>query len=752
MKWIYSPDTASAEGQNNFGGKGNSLFALFKQGFPVPKPLCIATDAYDLFVDHNNLRESLLMELHRKDMKDMRWEEIWDISLRIRNLFVRGTIPRELQQEIVDATRRDFGESPLVIRSSTPQEDNAHHSFAGLHDSFVNVQDTHDLVNKIKAVWSSLWSDRAILYRQELGLEVMESTMAVIVQEFIEGDASGVLFTKNPIDPSHMTLEAVHGLNQGLVDGTIEPDQWTLYRGENRIAEHQHPKQRLSTIASSPGGGVKRIPADELSASLPPLNEEQILQIARCGNDLENFYSTPQDIEWTFSNDQLFVLQSMPVTSGEPENLTDKRSWYLSLTRSYDNLYELWHTIENILLPQMDEDYRELAGYELEKLSDRELALEIKKRGSLNSRWTSVYWDEFIPFAHGARLFGEIYNNLIQPEDPFEFVTLLTGQDMLSIQRNQLFRACAELARRDQEIMENIINGSLSAISSIEFLENITELRSTFSLDYLNLSETDEVTRLICSVIIQYIGLLGQAAEPAESGKRESLEASFIEKGQLSLPVDPQKLLELARASYRIRDDDNIHIGRIGQELERSLACARIRLKNRGTTVHPATSADDLCKMLLHQLSAEIAAEPDLKDESKKVRNKTRSRQLQGQPASRGIAKGCARVIQQPSDLAGFTRGEVLVIDSIDPTMTFFAPLAAGIIERRGGMLIHGAIIAREYGIPCITGVVDATSLIQTGELITVDGYLGICTVQRPHSSEKRVISAGSQLTVTQGV
>ena len=95
------------------------------------------------------------------------------------------------------------------------------------------------------------------------------------------------------------------------------------------------------------------------------------------------------------------------------------------------------------------------------------------------------------------------------------------------------------------------------------------------------------------------------------------------------------------------------------------------------------------------------------------------------------LAKGAARVIVSAPELKDFKKGEILVIDSIDPTMTFFAPLAAGIIERRGGMLIHGAIIAREYGIPCITGVVDATEYIRSGDLVTVDAYLGICTVQR---------------------
>jgi pyruvate,water dikinase len=89
-----------------------------------------------------------------------------------------------------------------------------------------------------------------------------------------------------------------------------------------------------------------------------------------------------------------------------------------------------------------------------------------------------------------------------------------------------------------------------------------------------------------------------------------------------------------------------------------------------------------------------------------------------------------ARVVEKMADLSDFKKGEILVIDAIDPTMTFFAPLAAAIIERRGGMLIHGAIIAREYGIPCITGVAGATDYIATGNTLIVDGYLGICTVK----------------------
>jgi pyruvate,water dikinase len=102
---------------------------------------------------------------------------------------------------------------------------------------------------------------------------------------------------------------------------------------------------------------------------------------------------------------------------------------------------------------------------------------------------------------------------------------------------------------------------------------------------------------------------------------------------------------------------------------------------------------------------------------------------LLGQPAGPGVAKGKARVIQKHSDLADFKYGEVLVCDAVDPNITFVVPLATAVVERRGGMLIHGAIIAREYGLPCITGIPDATTLIETGDEITVDGYLGIVTL-----------------------
>ncbi len=121
-------------------------------------------------------------------------------------------------------------------------------------------------------------------------------------------------------------------------------------------------------------------------------------------------------------------------------------------------------------------------------------------------------------------------------------------------------------------------------------------------------------------------------------------------------------------------------------------------------------------------------------------------RQIVGQPAAPGWAVGSARVIRGLEDLGRFCAGEVLVCDAIQPTITHLVPLACAVVERRGGMLIHGAIIARELGIPCVNGVRDAAEALQNGDLLTVDGHLGIVTVGPPEFDLEIGIRPGSPL------
>ena len=257
--WVRGLGEVGPEDLGRAGGKAVSLATLQRRGLRVPDGLCVLTAAYDRFVDAAGLRQAIILELGRKPFEDMRWEEVWDASLRIRNLFLRASLEAELAAVLEAALGRRFGDGrAAVVRSSAPAEDTAAASFAGLHESYVNVRGVPALLEAVRQVWASLWTDRALLYRKELGLDVFESSMAVVVQELTTGEVSGVAFSQNPLDDSQAVVEAIWGLNEGLVDGTIEPDRWFVERGTGVLIEHFQPVRRqkvVSRVAAEPGAG-----------------------------------------------------------------------------------------------------------------------------------------------------------------------------------------------------------------------------------------------------------------------------------------------------------------------------------------------------------------------------------------------------------------------------------------------------------------------------------------------------------------
>ena len=176
-----------------------ALALMAKQKVPVPKAMCVSTGAYNAFMDETGLRAQVLMEYHRKSFDQMRWEEMWDCSLRIQNMFARTAIPSILAENMSKEIATSFGKKPVAVRSSAIGEDSASASFAGLHESYLNVRGRKDILQHIKLVWASAWSDAAILYRKEIGLDVDNSSMAVVVQELVHGQESGVIFGRSPI-------------------------------------------------------------------------------------------------------------------------------------------------------------------------------------------------------------------------------------------------------------------------------------------------------------------------------------------------------------------------------------------------------------------------------------------------------------------------------------------------------------------------------------------------------------------------
>ncbi len=717
----------SIESVSLLGGKGAALARLARGGFSIPATLCLHSTAYDDFLAVNGTCEKIQLELARKDFKEMRWEEIWDASLRIRNLFLNGRFPDQLSSQIRQYVERHFAGKAMAVRSSAPDEDAGHTSFAGLHESYLDIRGVEQLFDHIKKVWASLWNDRALLYRQELGLDARQSRMAVVIQDMIDSDKSGIVFSQHPDQPGQMVIESVYGFNQGLVDGEIEPDRWIVARENGSVLSFSEANQPRQAILRDEHG-LHQQEVVGRQAARPPLSNEELAAVGNLALELEKYFGGPQDCEWTFSSGKLIVLQSRPVTSLAGGDQKDMRSWYFSLHRSFGNLIKLQQEIEGTQLPAMAEEAKALEEIELESISDLELAAEVERRMAINQKWVDVYWQQFIPFAHGMRLFGEVYNDLVKPDDPFEFVSLLAGNTMLSTARNKLMAELAALISEDPQLADQLKRQDLSAIAHKEFLVKLDQLKGRFGnlfSSQTGLLEEQESQKMLFAVLGQFAKKPMQSTRKTEAQEKVQL---FLEKARLAqLAFSGQEILDLGRASYRLRDDDNIYLGRIEQQLAVAIGEARKRLDDNA--LFGKAEPEVIIKALRGEKRDTVPGGATESKETTALKTQIKARQLTGQPAARGIARGPCRLIQDPRDLAAFQEGEILVVDAIDPNMTFVAPLAAAIVERRGGMLIHGAIIAREYGIPCVTGIPEAMKLIPSGQVITVDGYLGIVTL-----------------------
>jgi pyruvate,water dikinase len=507
----------------------------------------------------------------------------------------------------------------------------------------------------------------------------------------------------------------------------VEPDRWILDRERKAILSHT-PAGRDSWMVPHGGGVVLESLPKNLAAD-PPLSIDEVTSVFELAARAEDRFKLPQDVEWTFRDGTLYVLQSRPITTLRHANSGDKRGWYLSLHRSFENLKSLRHKIENELIPGMIAAAEEMAETDINRLSDQALAQEIKKRWETNHQWVNIYWEDFIPFAHGVRLFGQVYNDVMHPEDAYEFVDLLTQTEMASLERNRMLEELANRVRNNPQLAKQLDSGDHSKLDP-DFLADL----ETFIQKFGDLScSVTGGTECVQDALPLFKILREMANHPIsplnkrKSSTSENLKEEFLSHFDGDQHTRAVEMLDLARTSYQLRDDDNIYLGRIEARLLAAIQEARQRIDKQLQTGGKDPESEDLKKVL-----DDLDHRPETRNTHQVESGQSyviKPRQLVGQPAGPGIARGKARVIQQHSDLAEFKSGEVLICDAVDPNMTFVVPLASAVVERRGGMLIHGAIIAREYGLPCITGIPDATTLIKTGDEITVDGYLGLVTL-----------------------
>ncbi|HSR10058.1 MAG TPA: PEP-utilizing enzyme, partial [Thermodesulfobacteriota bacterium] len=311
----------------------------------------------------------------------------------------------------------------------------------------------------------------------------------------------------------------------------------------------------------------------------------------------------------------------------------------------------------------------------------------------------------------------------VKPNNPFEFMDLLSGAGIISVRRNRMLESMAGQIRRNARLAESLRQGRTERIDP-GFRRALESFLAEFGGPSWSKARLDRDAKAL---------LLNMASrKPPRKGPAKKNQSSGEKKFFSRFDDDQRKfaaeMLDLGRASYRLRDDDNIYMGKIQAQIVSAVEEGKKRLRRKGRSFPARAEGQDVARALGDPRFV-FKKPSSSKKKWERQEKEVRGRQLVGQPASPGIAAGRARVILRAADLFHFQPGEVLVCDAIEPNMTFVVPLAAAIVERRGGMLIHGAIIAREYGIPCVTGIPDATSTIPAGAPVTVDGFLGLVII-----------------------
>ena len=734
-EWIIPLAEGADIDERLIGGKAAKLAQLVQAGFRVPDGFVITTQAYRQFVEHNRLTRLIRVELGRKPLASMRWEEIWDAALRIRSAYLSAILPDTLTRSVTAALETLGPLRRLAVRSSAPGEDSAQRSFAGLHESVVDITGADPVLDAVRVVWASLWSDAALLYRRELDLDPAESRMAVVVQEMVDEDRSGVAFGRDPRAPERQRaiVEAVPGPCGDLVDGLVDPDRWTLDRQTGQVIEWR-PGERQGADTGK-----------------PILENGDLENLHRMLVEVESLFGWPPDTEWTGRLQRFTLLQARPITTTGASD-DDQRQWYLSLRPGLKRLRTLADRVAGRLIPELEALGLTFASEPIEDYAADRLAGAIETRKSALEKWQGIYRDDFIPFAHGVRQLGLYYNDTVRPDDPYEFVGLLRGERMAASLRNRKLSDLAALIRDDQALQEElwrISEGGGPAAASLTSIHGGDRFRKAFEelqnqimdVAYQGIRLADRPDLLLTTVL----EMAGSAEDSAPQDDRkdmsgpaaQELERRLLEAVGPRREKEAEEILAIGRLSWRLRDDDNVLIGRLESQLLRALNLAADRLREADQLLKTApvtiAAAPFLAEALRHPPDTPIdLPRPEAVDPAASNPKDERPRQLVGQPASPGLATGRARMIRNTQDLGRFRSGEVLVCDAIQPTMTHLVPLACAIIERRGGMLIHGAIIARELGIPCVNGVPRAAEILEDGEIVTVDGYLGIVTVGEP--------------------
>ncbi|MFJ9137556.1 rifamycin-inactivating phosphotransferase [Streptomyces sp. NPDC102256] len=313
------------------GGKGAQLGELSRiEGIRVPAGFCVTTEAFRRIVAETSSLDDQLDRLSRSAPDDR--EGIRALSARIRRTIEEVAVPEELAAAISRALGRHGEQAAYAVRSSATAEDLPTASFAGQQDTYLNVMGVTAVLQHVSRCWASLFTERAVAYRQRNGIDHRTVHMAVVVQRMVFPHAAGVLFTADPVTGNRKvaSVDAGFGLGEALVSGLVNPDVFKVRDGEI-VSKVIAAKQRA--VHALPAGGTREVAVDAQRQEQPALTDAQAVRLAEVGRRIEAHFGRPQDIEWCLVDDGFQIVQSRPITTlfPVPESDDQENHVYVSV-------------------------------------------------------------------------------------------------------------------------------------------------------------------------------------------------------------------------------------------------------------------------------------------------------------------------------------------------------------------------------------------------------------------------------------
>jgi pyruvate,water dikinase len=314
VSWVLLPTDDRELIEACGGGKAHNLARMERLGLEVPPWFCVSARAHDEFLRVNGLSADV------RRGPPLAW-----VARDVERRLFAGRMPSEIADAIADALgAAGLRDHFVAVRSSGLDEDSTTHSFAGQLASFLSCQGLADVLEALVRCWASAFSERALAYRVERGRPLEGIRIGVVVQRMVDAEAAGVAFSRNPVRPldrATLLVSSVWGLGEGLVSGKLDADEFEVHRDTLDVRATVAEKMHAVRPASS--GGVHTVEVAVQDRRRPSLRDAQVREVARLVLRLEAALGGPQDCEWAFEGDRLYLLQTRPITHLPPDALFD---------------------------------------------------------------------------------------------------------------------------------------------------------------------------------------------------------------------------------------------------------------------------------------------------------------------------------------------------------------------------------------------------------------------------------------------